>query len=226
MKSITKILALLVLVFVFTNSYAQKKAKTWSGYVKYEITYEGDMDPQTRAMSPNEMTQYFMDSKVRMEILTPMANQYIITDGNDSLTIILIDGMGQKLAIKSEKEDNAEAMKDVTKSKVDFLNETKEIAGITCTKVEVTFPATEDSDKQIVTAYYAEGLNVGNINWSGQFSEVPGILMEYSMENQGFTMNYKAVEVKKQKLKATMFQVPADYRLLTKEEAQQMFGGM
>lgn len=224
MKSMTRILILLLIIAV-SGVQAQKKAKPWTGYVNYEISYEGDMDAQTKAMSPTEMKQFFMDSKVRMEILTAMANQYIIMDGKDSLTIILIDAMGQKLAVKSEKEETQEAMKDMKKPQVKFIDETKEIAGFTCKKAEVTITP-EEGEEQTLTVFYCDELNVGNVNWSGQFSEIPGVLMEYSMENGGFTINYKATEVKKQKLKDTYFQVPEDYKLLTKEEAQQMFGGM
>ncbi|HBS86955.1 MAG: hypothetical protein A2W91_01945 [Bacteroidetes bacterium GWF2_38_335] len=214
-------LLLITAVVLFYNADAQKP---FAGYIKYAISYEGEMDAQTKAMSPTEMKQFISGSKTRIEILTAMANQYVVSDGGTKEVLIMIDAMGQKFALKSTKEENEEQMAKMPKTEVKLLDETKEIVGYKCKKAEVT-STDEEGKESTLTVFYTTDLAVGDINWSGQFNGIKGVLMEYSQEANGVTTTFTASEVKKEKVKDTQFTVPADYKILTKEEAMQMFGG-
>ncbi|PLX01257.1 MAG: hypothetical protein C0594_13570, partial [Marinilabiliales bacterium] len=201
-------------MIAFSALAGKDKDKGFVGYVKYEIKTEGYLDAQEKAQQPTEMTISFSGPKARTEIVTPMQSQVLITNSEEKEMIILLDIMGNKVALTTGKEDFEKSKEEMPKTEVNITDETKEIAGYTCKKAEVI------TDGNTSVYWFTEDLKVDDPNWYTNYSEIKGVLLEYKIVTENFTQSYKAVEVKKKKRKDYLFEVPVGYKKMTAEEFQ------
>lgn len=219
MKTIIKLFFVLVVMSLSVSGYAQK-VKTFNGVVKYGIAYEGEeVDAATKAQLPTEIVVSISGKKVRSEQATPMYKMATVSNLGDGSTIILFDYMGMKIAVNQTKEES-EASKLESKYEdpiIKFVDETKVIAGYTCKKAEVTM------DEDIIEVYYTDEVAVpAGINDNSGFKGINGLLMQYSMNQNGMIMIMTVKEVKKSKPQMGLFLIPDDYDVKTMKE----FGGM
>ncbi|HBX49643.1 MAG: hypothetical protein A2275_11425 [Bacteroidetes bacterium RIFOXYA12_FULL_35_11] len=207
--------AIVLLTFTLSFSFAQK-----SYVIKYEMVYDAPgLDAAMKAQLPSEMTMYIKGNKMMQESKSSMGTQSAIYDGDTKSSIVLIDMMGQQLAIKVGKEEIEKQLTEMPKVTVDLFDETKKIAGYTCKKAEIT-----EGDNTF-TVFYTSDLGVSDINWATEFKDIKGVMMEYSTSQQEMTVKFTAKEVKEQKIKDKQFTIPSGYKELTPEEAKKMFGG-
>ncbi|MCX7863109.1 MAG: DUF4412 domain-containing protein [Bacteroidales bacterium] len=214
---------LLSIVFVgILNMYAQKGSTAFEGTITYTITTQGELDPQTKAQMPSEVVWTYKGAKSSMLMKTAFGNINVIANADTKEQIVLYDMMGQKMAIKSSKEETEAALKDIPEVKVVETNETKKIAGYNCKKIEIS------DGKTTTNVYVTNDINIPNANWNGQYKNVQGVLMEYSQKanpDGDAQIIFTAKEVKKAKIKDNAFEIPADYKQMSMTEFKQMFGG-
>lgn len=221
MKNVFKLSALLLLVTVFSVSSFAQKGKPFKGIITYSISYEGeDLDPTQKAQMPSEMKLYIKDGLMKQESISGMGKQSAISDFATKTQTILIDMMGQKLAIKTTAEETEKALSEAPKVTFEAATETKDVAGYKCKKMEIT-----DDKENTVSFYYTEDLGVDNPNWATPYSEIKGLLMEYSAVQADLTITYKATLVETGKVKNSDFIIPPGFKELTSEEAKAMFSG-
>ncbi len=223
MKKLTYLLIAVLTISLSGCSIFQGGDKSFEGVIKYTIDYEGDIDEETLAQAPTGATEYYKGTKVRKDQESMMYTVGVISDNETDENIVLMDipMMGEKVAYKQSAEDKAEADAMIEENKPDYTEtgETKEILGYTCKKVDVTM------GDNIFPLYYTNEINIaGSPNESGQFPGIEGVILEYTVAQQGMVMKFTATEVKKQKLNETMFGVPEDYTMKTAEEMEAMFG--
>ncbi len=227
MKTLVKVLCVVMALLVSFSVNAQKKEKAFAGSIKYSITYE-DLDPQYKGQVPTEMITYVnKDGKVRADQISPMYTMSAIslTDGG---AIILFDVMGQKLAMQQTKEDIEKAKSEAKESGdlkdsepvVEKTDETKTIAGYKCTKYNVT------TDGETMEVFVTEDIPMpDNYYENSQVKGVKGVPMQYTMTSQGMNMTMTAKEVKKGGVNSSMFMITDDYQKVSPEEFSKMLGG-
>jgi GLPGLI family protein len=228
MKKLTFLFIAAISIAFTSCSIFQGGDDSFQGVITYSIDYEGDIDEATLAQSPTQVVEYYKGTKVRKDQETAMYSIGVITDNSQDSTsegsIVLMDipMMGEKIAMRQSKEDMDKAkaeMGDEQKPEYNETTETKEILGYTCKKVDVTIG--EDT----FPVYYTTEIKVAaNPNTSGQYSEIDGVILEYTTAQQGMIMHFIATEVKKQKLSNEIFSIPEDYTEKTAEEMQSLFG--
>jgi hypothetical protein len=154
-----------------------------------------------------------------------MGNQTEIIDYTDKTKVALLDMMGQKYAIK---ETAAEIQKDMEKeptSTVVVTNETKTIAGYVCKKALVT--AEQDGEKTVYVVWFTDEIGSKDANFDNAlYKEIDGVLMEFLMVTPQLSMKFTVSSVEKKSIPAKEFEIPAEYKLTTKEELKSKFGGM
>jgi hypothetical protein len=220
MKKLSYLFVAILVMSLSGCSVFQGGSDSFEGHIKYNIEYEGDIDEASRAQLPTSVKDYYKGSKLRKEQETAMFSMYQIINSANKEVIILMDMMGQKIAYKQDKEEMEEAMEEMGDPEVRETGETKEILGYTAKKVEV------ELEDNIFSGYVTDEISLeADHNWAGQFNGVKGVLLEYTTEQQGMIMTYKATEVKEEKVKSSKFTIPDDYELKTAEEIQTMFGG-
>lgn len=212
-----------VLILVFAalssvNTFAQKKFR---GVINYTISYGGTIDAATAAQQPKAMTFYVYDNLTKMNISLGPVNIDVITNGDNKSTTTLLDIMGEKKYYKMTKEEIDGKLAEGTKPTVNYLEETKTIAGYVCKKAE--YVEDNDGEKTTTIVYYSEELGNTDMNFGGQFHYLKGLPMEYVVTTtDGIITTFAATEVKKGKVKDTDFLIPSDYAELTADEKKQM----
>lgn len=194
--------------------------KTFEGYIKYSVDYEGEIDEQTRAQLPTSIKEYFKGTKSRKDQESAMYSISQISHYDKKQVTVLMDMMGQKIAFKQNEEDMKESMEKMDSLKITETSETKEILDYTCKKLEI------EKDGDYYDFYVTDEITVeGNPYWATQYKNIDGVLMQYTAEQQGMVMTYTAEEVVEEKVKASKFTIPNDYELKSAEELKSMFGG-
>lgn len=224
MKTIFKVLCLVLALCVSFSVSAQKKAKPFAGIIKYSVTFEGDIDAQTKAQLPTEMVMYIKDGKVRSDQVSPMYTMGAVTL-EDGSVIILIEAMGQKMASKQSKEavEKAKAEAEAEKTAeptVNVVDESKTIAGYKCQKAEVTV------DGETMEVFFTEEIPMPDSYYENSpVKGIKGVPMEYTTNANGMTMVMTAKEVKKGGVNNSMFMITDDYQEVPWEQFIQMLGG-
>jgi GLPGLI family protein len=215
MKKIT-LLAFALLATV--SMFAQTKVK--EGTAKYKIDYDLDAEGQEmKAMLPSEMTMYFKGDKYAAETTGGMFDQKAVTNMKNQETIMLMDMMGNKVAVKISKDDIEKEKNKGKKPKVEITSDTKDIAGFKCTKAIATL---DDGTKMEI--WFTKDIMVNNAFKEG-YDGIDGMMMEYSVPQKMFTMKMTCTEVKQGNVDDKVFEIPSDYKMMTKEELMKMSGG-
>lgn len=210
------LLSCLLLIFLVLPSLAQVR----EGYIKYDVKFENEeFSDQEKAMLPTMSEMWFKGSEMMMRMPTAMGMETKVLI-KESEMYILMDILGNRMAIKSSREEmkgNTKAGKNYKLKS--FLDEKKTIAGYECKKAIMT----TDSGEEMVL-WYTDKLAVDGA-WYYQMDGITGCPMEFSASTNGLTFKMIAVEVKDEKPADALFVVPADYKVMTQEEMQKMFGG-
>lgn len=221
MKQLKNLLLLFILLTIAAGADAQQKLS--EGKVTFEIAYgDTDLPDETMAMMPTEMDMYFKNDKSRVEMSMGMGmNQTMIFDNKARTMTMLMDMMGNKIAVKNTEEDIKKQKEKNGKkdNKIEFTNETKQIAGYTCKKAKVT------NDEGSFDLYYTDDIVIKDGDWNSDFKDIKGFPMQYQMNQGKMQMTMTAKKVTAQAVEDKMFTVPADYKEKTPEELQKMFGG-
>jgi GLPGLI family protein len=222
MKKNLTITTLIIALFTFLSF--QTFAKEFKGVITYKITIEGSgVTDEMKAMMPKTMTMTVKGNKAKMEMIMSMGKTITISDGDSKTAISLMDMMGQKIAVESTQEEIMQNMAESPEVKVEVTSETKDILGYICKKAIIT---SEEEDMEM-TVYFTEELGTKDLNFDNpQFKDINGLMMEFEMPNEMFSMHFTAVSIEKKNVDDSEFLIPEGYQVKTKEEMKGMFGGM
>jgi GLPGLI family protein len=216
---------ILMLVFALAtgfNGYTQKAGSPFKGFINYDITYpDAKMEASQLAMLPKTMKVSLNGNKARIDMNMPSMSQIVLINADQQTTTILIDMMGNKIAMKPNKKNESANAKEPV---IVITSETKEIAGFVCKKAEINF-GDEKSKGSPIIVYYTDAIGNNKLFYDNEYRTLPGIPMEFQYKMQGMNMLLTASSVEKGKVSNRDFEVPSDYKEMTPEEIRQMFGG-
>lgn len=195
--------------------------KDFEGKIVYTIEYLRMPDEMKgmEAMLPKGMTSYVKGNQSRMEQDSGMGGQTIVLhNSDDNETVVLMNMLGQKMAVVPSAEEKKQAEADMDKVEVKLMDEEKDVAGYKCKKAVMTSP---DMDFPM-TIFYTEAIP----NGSADLAKVPGMPLEYTTEQQGMKMRIAASTISKEKVGKSMFDIPKDYERMTGAELQEKFQGL
>ena len=225
MKKVFFICGFLMLATLYSAG-GPPPGKPFEGVITFKITYPDSKFSESQlAMFPKVLTVSIKGSKSRTDFAMSGMNTIEITDHTEKTSVALINMMGQKYAIKQTSEDIQKEMSKEPVGKVELTNETKAIAGYTCKKAIVT--TEEDGEKITYDVWFTNELGSREINFDNPiYKDIDGLLMEFSMKTEQFSMKFTVSSVEKKSVAAKEFEIPADYKLTTKEELKSKFPGM
>ena len=214
---------LILLLWQAMAVYAQE----FEGRIDFEIKNEGASDPRMSMMLPKKSSMFVKNGNIRMEMDMAMGMKSAsITDGNTGSSVTLMDMMGQKYAIESGSNDELnKKQQEKMKVAVNKTGEQKTIAGYLCQKAIVTFTDTTTAKETALNVWYTNDLKISNKHVQGPFASIEGSMLEYSISQQGFSMQFVATKVVKEMVEDTQFQIPTDYKRMKQEDMMRMFGG-
>lgn len=207
------------------NGSGSKKGKAFTGTIEYELKYEG-MDPAQEAQMPKTISTIISGNKSKTVLDAGMYAMNTITDGDNETVLIYLDIMGQKMAYKQTKEDIDKAQADAVKPTVKLIDETKQIAGYTAKKAEITVIDEETLEENVTVIWYTDELGISSkANFANQHDGIDGYPLETISKGNEVTQIMTATSVKKGKVKDTEFLLPSDAKEMTLDEFKEMFGG-
>jgi hypothetical protein len=222
MRKIYSFIALLSILST-TYSFAQTtKRQIVSGKIIFDISYpDSQFDSQTLAALPTESVMYFKNNMVKVDVSMVMGKTSVISDNNSGEGTMLMDMMGNKWAVKMNKEDVAKNRSIEGKPKVENTKESKAIAGYTCYKSIVTIN-TDDGPKSF-DAWFTNDLKVKN-SFANQIEGINGFMMEFLAIQNGMSMKMSARSVEPMEIADSEFKIPSGYEVKTMEDLQKMGG--
>jgi len=215
MKKIAIVASLVAIGFAVTAFVAPTSSEdtTFEGVVTYSMSVD---NPQAAAMMQGSSVTMYIKGDMDKTCVDagPSKQTYITNRSKTDSPIILIEIMGNKYQIKTDK-----TKKDEKDPVIKYTDETKQVAGYNCHKAEITV-IDEQGQANTSNVYYTEDIKVSPSK-NGQFKGLKGFPLEYSMKQQGMNISISATKVDKKPISDDTFAVPTGYKLMTKEEMMQ-----
>ena len=94
------------------------------------------------------------------------------------------------------------------------LDSTRTIAGMECNATQVLFYNNVVSDYII---WHTQQIQLKNSNWCSPFTAIPGVLMEYQVQQQGLVLKLKAKTIEADSVSLDHFKVPLDFKIVSNQ---------
>lgn len=195
------------------------------GSIEYDIAYADSMKNDFMiSMFPTKMTLKFKpgltlnELKMGMGIITAS----FIADAESKTLTALFKVVDKHFALKHDSLQTIEELNQLPKFSIEYLSETKEIAGYKCNKVMATQIGNASNT---FTIFYTTEIHINNPNWSLPYPEITGVLMEYQLEHKGIAMQLKAKKVNLEDLDDEIFTATPEYKVVTKNELPDIIKG-
>jgi GLPGLI family protein len=186
--------------------------------------FEGEIDFMIKyANLPAEMAgmESMLPVEMKMQLTeqkSPITgSQIVIADMEANYMVTLMDILGNKIAMTSPMGNMEEMKAESAKIEIEYINETKTIAGYKCKKALIRTEGLVEP----MTIYYTSEFSGG----TEQFGTLDGFALEYSVVAEGVEMIFVATRVEKKKIDDSIFVAPTEYKVVTQQELQNMYGG-
>lgn len=223
MRKITFMAGLATIGLVAMSFIAPKLSTdtNFEGVITYSVTVD---NPQYAAMMQGSSMKIYLKGEKEKSV-SDMGMMKITSYSDHTSTdkpIVIEEMGGNKYQVKRDDAKDDDKAPDFK-----YVDGTKEIAGYTCHKAQIT---SVDAQGQSITSdiYYADGIISGPVK-SGEFKGLKGFPLEFTIRRSGMGILMSATNVKKQSVSDDTFIAPKGYKLMTQEEifqdAQKNMGG-
>lgn len=225
------LLAVVVCLSFMTSVNAQKKKAPnfKEGIIKYKIEVEGA--PEVSQFVNNSIINLYLkdkDSKMDISIMGGMASFQLINNMKDNLFTLLMDvpSFYEKTAVSIDEDSDlfkelkaAKNKNQAPEKEVEieyFRGKKKRIAKYACHKAEVGLGA---GTNEKLTVYLTNKLRPTALSQIEKtIGSFDGFPLGFEMEVEGVLVKVMAVDVLKQSIENTAFEVPESYAKKTMEE--------
>ena len=201
MKKTALLVSFMLLCFIHLN--AQKKSD-FQGVITFSLSFENSgLPPEALAMFQNsEAVTYIKGDKARMDMNMSIQSSSFIIDNTNKTMVTLMDIMGQKFLIRMNQEEVKKEQEKSPEISIKYTDETKEIAGYTCKKAEVTTNGSK------VNVYYTD--EIPAIDTKAIYKGLKGFPMEYSVKQGGIEIKFVVTHVAKENVANDKFEIPKE----------------
>lgn len=221
-KRLTGILFFLVVV-IFTSCKSCKPGGKGisEGIIEYDAVVLDKNNPMAD-LAPDKMTVKFKDNKSSVDLSAGMGlfSTTFISDPDTKTMTQLVKLLNKKFAYIMDSTAVKKEIDSAGVFKIEKTSETKTIAKFKCKKARVSFPKNTQPPYDV---WYTDEINIQNPNWSNPYREIDGVLMEYQMNRYGLALKFTAKNVTKAEIDNSSFELPEEYKLISKEEMEELF---
>lgn len=151
-----------------------------------------------------------------------MFNTMFICDVPSKTLTQMVKFMDVKQAcIENEKDIDFE--NEQYPLKFEETSETKMIAGYKCIKVNASMVKDPSVAFEV---YYTKEMGFESVNSLSPYFPLKGMLMQYRLKKMGLEMQFTAHTIKKAEVPDNTFEVPAYFKIVSKEEMKKFFDGL
>jgi len=213
-RSLFAVVATVILNFSVTSVSAQS---SFEGIVTTEIKMlevpKGEEGME--GLMNQTMTSYFKGGRSRIEMTSMGMNSIIISDQDKKEVTMLMDMLGQKIAMVMPMEEGSPSDSGMEfgyeGEKITMTNETKTISGYSCRKGIVQF---EEGQMEV---WFAESVK----EFPMYDSRMPGVPIQYIVDEDDMKMQITVKEIKSQSVPEKMFSVPSEYTVKSAGDMEQ-----
>jgi GLPGLI family protein len=206
-------------------------AQNNEGFILYDMKIEGLPPEQAAMVGDMENKVTFKNGKVLTEMTSMMFTNQTVIDENGM--VMLMEQMGNKMAIKQTKDEmEKEAAKQKDKladPKIEYINETKSIAGYECKKAIISIVGKDKKEEKMEVWYsekFANPNKEGKGKGQGFMKGLKGMPFEYAGGQGGMKFKMVAKEVSVDPVSDGKFNLSTDgYKLMTMDELKALQGG-
>jgi len=222
-----KFLGLFVLIiFYFQGCKNIFHSKPNEGIIHYELKYlQSEDENPIISLLPTEMDIEFKDGYSHQKVEGWMGIFYMGGIFNPAIKrkTALLKIMGQKYQYYEEGDKQVNFGFDPYDGmKIEKTNKTKEIAGMQCEEIQVTF---SDTSKNF-NIFYTNDIEIPNPNWNNPFHSVDGVLLEYQINMFGIKTRIIAKSVEFVEVPDENFAIPDGYKEVSKEEMEEVINNL
>jgi GLPGLI family protein len=193
------------------------------GIIEYKAT---PVDPNNSmaSLAPSKMIVKFKDNFSEAEMTAGMGlfSTSFISDPAKKQFIHLVKLINQKFALVMVGDAIQKEADEEPKPIIEKKSDIKIISGYTCKHAHVTY-----ADKNIpgFEIWYTNEINIKDPNWSNPYHELDGVLMEYQLKRYGLELRFTCTSVAKANVDESIFNLPSDYKIITRQEMDKKFEG-
>lgn len=229
-KTISFKIALLLTISIITFScQPQKKGGEGisEGQVIYKITYPPEIESHTMAfLFPREMSLLFKQDKQKTTLKGSMniySLDFIHFNESDSF-FTLLKVLEKKLYVPSSSSGDIFLFNNYSNEQVSFPQvETRKIAGFTCEKAEIK-PVNPDLAN--LTIWFTREITLRNPNRNTPFEKIPGVMLEFDVNYQNVTFQFKADKIDTKLVDDKEFSIPEGYSESSINEIESLIQGV
>jgi GLPGLI family protein len=205
-----KSIAVFILSFVFLTSNAQRIMTEGTILYNLSVVTTSKEPEMADIFDGATLTVFLKTNQALSELKSVLLNQTIIYDGKNASAVILKESGDQKFIINLTPDNWIHYNRKYDGVTYTFTNETKIVAGFPCKQAIGKL-----KDGTEFTVYYASNLNSAIKGYEYQFKGLPGVALEYEVQNGTMKVKYTAAKVTFSPVPAFKFDVPkSGYRIL------------
>lgn len=194
------------LVLSFFALFSCGEPKTTEGKITYGLEYPEAKDNSVLyQILPREMELTFKDGKMKTLIKRANFQNAMYIDCNKKSVEAYYKYAKDEFNVHLSDKDVKAMTVDPSAYKVELKDEEKEILGLTALKALAT---NKTNPKEVIEIWYTTDIALENSNWFHPFHEVPGVLLEYSINRYGIKMEFKAKKISKDKVSQEDMELP------------------
>ena len=212
MKKINNILLLIILLFFIQNNLSAQKIFS-EGILKYNVYINKETSPGGIYLIS------IKNGNIKRELaMNNGYNNITIFNNKTGKTLSLNTNDGNKYALELSQSEVNEKNTKFLNAQFTNLNLTKKIATYDCIANNIKYTNGESAD-----FYYTKDLLPPNESFNAMFPGLKGLPLEYEIKsNNNIIMKFVCVLIDKMAIDSKIFDIPADYKIVTKSELEKL----
>lgn len=192
-------------------SFAQQRIMS-EGSITYNLSVvTGSKEPEIGDIFDGALLNVYMKGNtVLSEMKSVLRNQSIIYNEKSDTAVILRESGDQKFIINLNSADWQHYNRKYEGITYSYTEETKTVAGYSCKKAIGKL-----KDGITFTVFYTPSIIASAKNYDYQFKDLPGLALEYEVQNGNLKVKYSASKVSFTPVPQFKFDIPkSGYRIL------------
>lgn len=224
MKKSSWFICLVSITFLLFASCGQGDEKNISeGVIEFDATVVDQSNPMA-SLAPSKLIMKFKDDKACAEMSAGMGlfSTSFISDPEKHTLTQLVKLLNKRFTL-TQNQQQIDRENNAYPVELTPTNETKLIAGYKCKKTHVKMK--DDSGLEF-DVFSTNELRIKDPNFCNPYFKIDGVLMEYQMKKFDLEMRFTAKSVRKEDIDDATFEIPADYKVISQDEMNELFKGL
>lgn len=194
------------------------------GEIHYSIKYSGNHGSVSEAMLPDNMVVKFKNTKIMMEIMTPIGNNGIINiiDSKENTMETYLRLIGMKYVYRGIAGEIPPGIDPISNMTIEKTSRTREFFGLQCNHAKVTLPEIEFT----YDIWYTTEIELVNPNLSTPFSSIDGVMIMFFYKMGDMIVEFEAQGVYKRSIHEKEFAPGSKYRALDRNTMHSIISKM